>query len=86
MDRYEIVVFPKKEDAPTRTIMKIASSTRACPIKIEEPARHPFLKEAPMAANVIGPGIIAADIPTVKPRIRALVSSIMESPWKERGA
>jgi hypothetical protein len=79
-------VFPRKEDAPTRTIMKIASSARACPIKIEEPARHPFLKEAPMAANVIGPGIIAADIPTVKPKINALASSIIKTPWKERAA
>jgi hypothetical protein len=32
----------------------------------------------------MGPGIIAADMPTVKPRIRALVSSIMVSPWKRK--
>jgi hypothetical protein len=28
----------------------------------------------------MGPGIIAADMPTVKPRIRALVNSIMMPP------
>jgi len=80
MARYEIIAFPRKEDAPIRTRTKMASSTRACPMKIEGPARHPFLKDAPIVANIMGPGIMAADMPTVKPRIRALISSIMMSP------
>ena len=39
-------------------------------------------KTPPIVANIIGPGIIAADMPTVKPRIRALVNSIMNPPRK----
>lgn len=75
--RYEKTSFSRKAAAPIRIIKKIVSSTRAWPIKIEGPALQPFLTDAPIVANVIGPGIRAAEMPTVNPRIRALISSIM---------
>jgi hypothetical protein len=75
--RNEMDIFSMKEEAPIRISTKKASSTRACPMKTEGPTRQPFFKAAPIVANIMGPGISAADIPTVKPRIRALISSII---------
>jgi len=51
--------------------------------EIKGPALQPFLIDAAIAANIMGPGIMAADMPTVNPRIRALANSIMISPYKK---
>lgn len=79
-----MTVAPRKDDAPINIITKIDSSTKTCPMKTEGPALQPFLIDAAIVANIMGPGIIAADMPTVKPKIIALVSSIMVFPLKRR--
>lgn len=77
LDRNEIDVLSMKDEAPMRISTKTASSARAWPMKTEGPTRQPLFKAAPIVANIMGPGIRAAEIPTVKPRISALANSIM---------
>lgn len=77
MDIYDMIVSPKKDAAPARMSRKITNSTSACPKNTDGPVLHPFFIEMPMVANIMGPGMRAADMPTVNPRIRACINSIM---------
>ncbi|AKB26040.1 hypothetical protein MSMTP_2571 [Methanosarcina sp. MTP4] len=65
--------------------MNNVDSVIACPINTEGPAFQPTLKDVTIVANIMGPGTRAADIPTVNPRIRAFINSIMNITTGESG-
>lgn len=67
-----------EDETPTKISRNMVNSTRACPMNTDCPALQPFLRDMPIVANIIGPGMRAADIATVIPRKKALISSMMD--------